>query len=196
MQANGRILALESEHETLVQNLEAMKGETGQLMIELEEERAANAQSQMSLAQLLGEFSSSVSAAEEAAIALTASQQLSESIASILSGLDIALAQAKNQARQDGDEQLRIVGLEMDLEEKSKAAADAAEECERLSSIVKQLEGEKEELESKVSSRTHTVQGLFIFTRCSLFAASFHESSVLCERASHSCLQFFLLLCS
>lgn len=185
---------METEHETLIQNLEAMKGETGQLMIELEQERAANAQSQMSLAQLLGEFSSSVSAAEEASIALEASHQLSESIASVLSGLDLALAQANTQAGQaHGDEQLRVVGLEMDLEEQSKVAADAVEECRRLSSIVKHLEGEKEELESKVRWSTFILLEYF-------FSASFHfcithsllikwcKSSCLCKLASHSWL--------
>jgi chromosome segregation ATPase len=154
LQANGRVQALESEHETLIQNSAAMKDQIGQLMVERDEERAANTQSQMSLAQLLGEFSSSVSSAEEAAVALTASEELSESIASVLSGLDFALAQAKIHASQatqaHGNEQLRVVRLEMDLEEQVKAAADAAEECTRLSSIVKQLEAEKEVLESKV----------------------------------------------
>ena len=95
MQANGRVLTLESENEVLVQNLAAMKVESEQLMVELQEEKSASAQSQMSFAQLLGEFSSSVSAAEEAAVALSDSDQLSESIASVLSGLDFALSQAK-----------------------------------------------------------------------------------------------------
>jgi hypothetical protein len=199
LQANGRVQTLESEHETLVQNLAAMKDETGRLMVALEEERVANAHSQMSLAQLLGEFSSSVSAAEEAAVALTASQHLSESIASVLSGLDFALAQAKTQTSQaHGNEQLKLVGLEMDLEEKSKAAADAVEECARLSSIVKQLEGEKKELESKVSwcAGLQRIVQCFIICGCKFCEACSYFCFACSKLSQISPQQIHISVCS
>ena len=124
---------------------------------ELEEENAQLIQGQSELSQLMTEFYSSMSAAEEAAGTLSVVEELSRDVDFKLNGL-LPDLQNKINSVQSGradigedlrSEQLRVVELEMELEERSKTVAATKEECDQLSAQVSQLVEEKASLEAQ-----------------------------------------------
>ena len=127
---------------------------------ELEEENAQLIQGQSELSQLMTEFYSSMSAAEEAAGTLSVVEELSRDVDFKLNGL-LPDLQNKINSVQSGradigedlrSEQLRVVELEMELEERSKTVAATKEECDQLSAQVSQLVEEKASLEAQARS--------------------------------------------
>ena len=124
---------------------------------ELEEENAQLIQGQSELSQLMTEFYSSMSAAEEAAGTLSVVEELSRDVDFKLNGL-LPDLQNKINSVQSGradigedlrSEQLRVVELEIELEERSKTVAATKEECDQLSAQVSQLVEEKASLEAQ-----------------------------------------------
>jgi chromosome segregation ATPase len=109
----------------------------------LEEEREQLVQSQPDMSQLLGEFYSSVSAAEDAAGMLCDVEVLSASIEDCLASLvpelqtqvDALQIHKVKLAAELQSEQYRVIELEKQLEEQSKAMEKASEECARLSAL-------------------------------------------------------------
>ena len=151
---------MQADRETFNQRISEIEEEKRQLAVALEEEQSASAQIQVGWTQLLGEFSSSVLAAEAAAEMLSGMEELAASVEGkvvslvpcIASILTKPAATLQDDSRADqGSEQLKIVELEMELEERNKAAEDAQEENARLSAAVEQLHLEKEDLENKVN---------------------------------------------
>ena len=127
---------------------------------ELEEENAQLIQGQSELSQLMTEFYSSMSAAEEAAGTLSVVEELSRDVDFKLNGL-LPDLQNKINSVQSGradigedlrSEQLRVVELEMELEERSKTVAATKEECDQLSAQVSQLVEEKASIEAQARS--------------------------------------------
>ena len=127
---------------------------------ELEEENAQLIQGQSELSQLMTEFYSSMSAAEEAAGTLSVVEELSRDVDFKLNGL-LPDLQNKINSVQSGradigedlrSEQLRVVELEIELEERSKTVAATKEECDQLSAQVSQLVEEKASLEAQARS--------------------------------------------
>ena len=179
---NKRILDLEEEKRQLISNLE--------------EEQEFNEQTQLNLAQLAGEFSSSVSAAEDAAELLGKSEDIAAAVeaglATLADGIELSIVRASAAQRKldvstvPGPEQLRIVELEMELEEKTKSAEAALEECERLSAEVKQLGHEKDELQSMVRPNSFlNFLAVLHFSRLTfLVFIQFEESSKAAESAA------------
>ena len=109
----------------------------------LEEERRQLLQSQSDMSQLLGEFYSSVSAAEDAAGMLSDVELLSSSIEGCLASL-LPELQAQSVALQIGKGNLaadlelvqyRVIELEKQLEERTKAVEKVSEECANLSAL-------------------------------------------------------------
>jgi chromosome segregation ATPase len=123
----------------------------------LEEERDQLIQAQSESGQLMVEFFASVSAAEDAAAALSALEELSQSLEGSLTALvpeiQMKTLAAQSQSVRAGEEQLRVIQLEMELEERGKEASDAKEELERLNAKLDQLVSEKAEFQAQVKAR-------------------------------------------
>jgi chromosome segregation ATPase len=159
--ANARVLEIEAELDSLKQRFAETDEERRKLAVLVQEERSANAESQLGMAQLMGEFSSSVSAGEEAAEILNSIEDLTAAAEGRLSDLApcigriLVKAAAVQTAQQTStkskeSEQLRFVELEMELDQRSKAAHNAVEESARLTAVLESLELEKLDLEAKV----------------------------------------------
>jgi chromosome segregation ATPase len=112
-------------------------------VLALEEERRQLLQSQSDTSQLLGEFYSSVSAADDAAGMLSDIEVLSSSIESCLGPL-VPKLQEQTTALQIGKVkvvadleslQFRVIELEKQLDERNQAVEKVSEECASLTAL-------------------------------------------------------------
>ncbi len=124
----------------------------------LEAEKFELLQAQSAMGQLMNEFYCSVSAADDAAGMLAIIDELTARIdgdlESLVPGLSCTLTQVD--AARVGKVALGadLHTLQLELEERKRAAADAFEECTRLEAELKKLGDEKDEFKKKVTS-TH-----------------------------------------
>jgi chromosome segregation ATPase len=120
----------------------------------LEAEKLELLQAQSAMGQLMNEFFSSVSAAEDAATMLSALDSLAAMIDRNLDSLVPSLSSALTQvdAARVGKAALGadLHTLQLELEERKKSAAGALEECARLTAQLKMLGDEKDEFKKKV----------------------------------------------
>lgn len=124
----------------------------------LEEERDQLSQAQSETGQLMAEFFASVSAADDAAVALSEleglSQRVEELLATLVPEIQTKALAAQNQNGGAGEdlrsEQLRVLELEMELEERSKEADNVKNELDILTAKLEQLATEKAGLEEQV----------------------------------------------
>jgi hypothetical protein len=144
----------------------------------LETEKFELLQAQSAMGQLMNEFYSSVSASEDAAGILSAIDALSalidRDLDSLVPSLSYALTQVE--AARVGKAALSAAdfqALQLELEERRNAAADALEECARLTAQLKTLGDEKDEFKKKVSPMHFAMICQFLNNKFRLPAAFF-----------------------